>query len=142
MAKINLRGYYPDFYAADYIIEVPNELARQLRQWDREESAYERRRYRYKAHYSLDRDDGIEHDVLFVPLSPCELYECRVTYEQLYAAMSALPNKQRSRIFAHYFLGMSKTAIAHTEGVSKETVGESIQKGLKNIGRYLEKNLL
>lgn len=94
MAKINLREYYPDFYTADFIIDVPDKLVGQFLQWERDERAYERQRYRYKAHYSLDRNDGIEHDILFVSLSPCEIYERKVTYEQLHAAISMLPDKQ------------------------------------------------
>lgn len=138
MAKINLREYYPDFYTADFIIDVPDELVGQLLQWERDERAYERQRYRYKAHYSLDRSDGIEHDILFVSLSPCEIYERKVTYEQLHAAISMLPDKQGKRIYAHYFLGMSQTAIARAEGVSRNVVCASIKRGLKNMERILK----
>lgn len=141
MAKINLRDYYPDFYAVDFIIDVPEELADQFLQWERDERAYERQRYRHKAHFSLDRDDGIEHDVVFLSLSPCEIYERKVTYEQLHVAISALPDKQGKRIYAHFLMGMSKTAIARVEGVDERAVRGSIERGLKNIERYL-KNLL
>lgn len=141
MAKINLREHYPDFYTADFIIDVPDELAGQLLQWERDERAYERKRYRYKAHYSLDRDDGIEHDILFVSLSPCEIYERKVTYEQLHAAISILPDKQGKRIYAHYFLGMSQTAIARAEGVSRNVVCASIKRGLKNMEHILKNSM-
>ena len=139
MSKINLREYYPDFYTTDFIIDVPYELAEQLLQWERDEGAYERRRYRYKAHFSLDRGDGIEHDILFVSLSPCEIYERKVTYEQLHAAISELPDKQARRIYAHYFLGMSKAAIARAEGVAPSTVKSSIAHALRNMEAYMKK---
>lgn len=141
MSKINLREYYPDFYTTDFIIDVPYELAEQLLQWERDEGAYERRRYRYKAHFSLDRGDGIEHDILFVSLSPCEIYERKVTYEQLHAAISELPDKQAKRIYAHYFLGMSKGAIAKAEGVNKSQITRSIQAALTRIETFLKKVL-
>lgn len=141
MAKINLRDYYPDFYTADCIIDVPDKLAEQFLQWERDERAYERQRYRYKAHFSLDRDDGIEHDILFVSLSPCEIYERKVTSEQLHSAISKLPDKQGRRIYAHYFLGMSKAAIARAEGVSRNVVSVSIKRGLENLERILKKSL-
>lgn len=141
MSKINLRDYYPDFYTTDFTIDVPDELAEQLQQWERDEGAYQRQRYRYKAHYSLDRDDGIEHDILFVSLSPCEIYERKVTAEQLHAAISALPDKQGRRIYAHYFLGMSKAAIARAEGVSRNVVNISIKRGLESLERVLKKSL-
>lgn len=82
MTKINLREQYPDFYKTDYIIEVPDEVAAVMKEHDRLEAAYRRRTYYHKAHYSLDRGDGIEYDALFVSMTPCELYERKVTMEQ------------------------------------------------------------
>lgn len=138
MTKINLREYYPDFYATDCMIEVPDEVAALMAAYERAEAAYYLRRYRHKAYYSLDRVDGIENDILFVSLSPCEIYERKVTVEQLHAAIAALPDKQAKRIYAHYFLGMSKSAIAKAEGVSKAVVGEAIERGLKNMEKFLK----
>ncbi|MCY1714925.1 sigma factor-like helix-turn-helix DNA-binding protein [Caproiciproducens galactitolivorans] len=141
MVKINLRKYYPDFYTADCIIEVPDEVASLMDSYEHAEDAYYLRRYRHKAYYSLDRGDGIERDILFVSLSPCEIYERKVTVEQLHAAIAALPDKQAKRIYAHYFLGMSKSAIAKAEGVSKTVVGDAIDRGLKNMETFLKKFL-
>lgn len=53
MAKINLRDYYP-FYQHDEYVEVSDELAAELSQWERSESTQKRKKYRYHAHYSLD----------------------------------------------------------------------------------------
>jgi len=133
MVKINLRKYYPDFYTADCIIEVPDEIAALMNSYEHAEAAYCLRRYRHKAYYSLDRGDGIEHDILFVSLSPCEIYERKVTVEQLHAAIAALPDKQAKRIYAYYFLGMSKSTIAKAEGVNKSQISRSINKALKNM---------
>ena len=72
----------------------------------------DRRTYRHKAYYSLDRDDGLEHEALFVALSPHELYERKVTMQELHAAIASLPNKQAKRIYAHFILGMTKQDIA------------------------------
>ncbi|ADU27451.1 RNA polymerase sigma factor [Ethanoligenens harbinense] len=141
MTRINLRDYYPDFYTTDCIIEVPDEVAVLMDSYERAEAAYYLRRYRHKAYYSLDRGDSIERDILFVSLSPCEIYERKVTIEQLHAAIAALPDKQAKRIYAHYFLGMSKSVIARAEGVSKTVVGEAIDRGLKNMEKFLKKSL-
>jgi RNA polymerase sigma-70 factor (ECF subfamily) len=141
MAKINLRKYYPDYYDTDFIIEVPDEVAALMDSYEHAEAAYYLRRYRHKAYYSLDRGDGIEHDMLFVSLSPCEIYERKVTVEQLHAAIIALPDKQAKRIYAHYFLGMSKSAIAKAEGVNESAVRDGIDRGLRNIEKFL-KNFL
>lgn len=141
MAKINLRIYYPDYYDTDFIIEVPDEVAALMDSYEHAEAAYYLRRYRHKAYYSLDRGDGIEHDMLFVSLSSCEIYERKVTVEQLHAAIIALPDKQAKRIYAHYFLGMSKSAIAKAEGVNESAVRDGIDRGLRNIEKFL-KNFL
>jgi RNA polymerase sigma-70 factor (ECF subfamily) len=106
--------------------------------YEHAEAAYYLRRYRHKAYYSLDRGDGIERDILFVSLSPCEIYERKVTAEQLHAAVAALPDKQAKRIYAHYFLGMSKSAIAKAEGVNKSQISRSINKALKNMEAVLK----
>ena len=141
MVEINLRKYYSDFYIADCIIEVPDEVAKTLDSYKHTEAAYYLRRYRHKAYYSLDRGDGIEKDILFVSLSPGEIYERKVTTEQLHAAIASLPDKQAKRIYAYYFLGMSKNTIAKTEGVSKAVVGEAIVRGLRNMEKFLKKYL-
>ena len=103
------------------------------------EAAYYLRRYRHKAYYSLDRGDGIEKDILFVSLSPCKIYKRKVTTVQLYAAIASLPDKQAKRIYAHYFLGMSKAEIARAEGVSVNSVQDAIAWGLKNIEKSLKR---
>ena len=72
MAKINLRDYYP-FYNSDLFVEIPDEIKDALLEAERLEKNYIRRRFYNKAHYSLDADDGIEKDILFVSLSPCEI---------------------------------------------------------------------
>ena len=141
MTKINLREHYPNYYNTDYIIEVPDEVAAIMLEYDRLDAAYRRRTYYHKAHYSLDRGDGIEYEALFVSMTPCEIYERKVTMEQLHAAIAALPDKQAKRVYAHYFLGLTVTAIAKSEGVSAASVSESIQRGLRNMETFLKNRL-
>ena len=138
MTKINLRDYYP-FYQHDCVIEAPEEVAEVMQEMNRLEDSYQRRLYRYKAYYSLDCGDGIENDILFISLSPCEIYERKVTYAQLHAAIISLPDKQAKRIYAYYFLEMSKAAIAKAEGISEVAVRDAIDRGLRNIEKYLKK---
>ena len=64
MAIINLRDYYP-FYTSDCFMEVSEEVAEMFKEFDRKEAAYRLRTYRHKAYYSLDRDDGLEHEAVF-----------------------------------------------------------------------------
>ncbi len=140
MKKINLRDYYP-FYKSDFFIEVADEIALLLKRFELDDNAYRLRTYRHKAYYSLDRNDGIEHEMVFISLSPQEIYERRITNHELYAAINSLPEKQAKRIYAYFFLCMSKAAIAEAEGVRESAVRESIERGLKNIEKFL-KNFL
>ena len=140
MTEINLRDYYPDYYKTDYIVTVPDEVAVIMREHDRLEAAYRRRTYYHNAYYSLDRNDGIEYEALFLSMSPYEIYERKVTMEQLHAAIAALPDKQAKRLNAFYFLGMSKAEIARAEGVNKSQVTRSINRALASLEKFL-KNL-
>ena len=139
MAKINLRDFYP-FYNTDFFIDIPDVVNAALLEAERLERNYIRRRFYNKAYYSLDADDGIEKDILFVSLTPYEICERKMTAKQLHAAMASLPDKQRKRIYAHYILGISKLDIARAEGVNESAVRDSIERGLKNMEIFL-KNL-
>jgi len=74
-------------------------------------------------------------------MTPCEIYERKVTMEQLHAAMVSLPDKQAKRVYAYYFLGLTVTAIAKSEGVSATSVNESVQRGLRNMETFLKNRL-
>lgn len=140
MKRINLKDYY-DHISIDTYINVPDEVYDIFEAYRKAEQAYQSKRHYHKAYYSLDRDDGIEYRALFVSLSPDEIYERKLTSEQLHAAIATLPDKQAKRIYAHFFLGMSKAVIAKSEGVNKSQVTRSINKGLSHIEKYL-KNIL
>lgn len=140
MTTINLRDYYP-FYTHDCFIDVPDEVAELFKEFDRKEAAYRLRTYRHKAYYSLDRNDGIEHEALFVSPSPYELYERKISIQELHTAISNLPDKQAKRVYAHFILGMSQADIAKVEGVSKMAVCYSIEKALKSMRKFLKNSL-
>lgn len=141
MTKINLREQYPDFYKTDTFIEVPDEVAETMLAFDRQEAAARRRTYYHRAFYSLDRGDGIEYDAIFTSVTPWEVYERKVTLEQLHAAVAALPDKQAKRIYAHFFLGLTMREVAQAEGVSAMAVNSSILRGLRSMEKFLKKVL-
>ena len=91
---------------------------------------------RYKAHYSLDCDNGIENAILMKPQTPEMLLEEKQLREKLYAAVMALPEKQAKRIYARYYLGMRVGEIAAAEGVDPSRVRDSIRRGLKQLAKY------
>lgn len=137
MAIINLRDYYP-FYQLNQYVEVPDEIVVQMQQWKRDEKAYLRKRNRYQAYFSLDKNGGIERDILVVSITPDEHYERTITYKQLYEALASLPDRQAKRIIAHYVLGISQADIARAEGVSRNAVLTSIRRGLKKLAIILK----
>lgn len=46
------------------------------------------------------------------------------------------------RIYAHFFLGMSNADIARLEGCDITSVRDGIKRGLRQLEKYFEKNLL
>ena len=64
MQKINLRDLYPDAYKTDVFVDVAEEVLTAIRDQQQDDAAYERRKFRHKAYYSLNRGDGIENDAL------------------------------------------------------------------------------
>ena len=60
MQKVNLRDLYPDTYKTDAFVDVTEEVLAAIRGQEQDDAAYERRKFRHKAHYSLNREDGIE----------------------------------------------------------------------------------
>ena len=127
-------GIYESYQSAGYLPSLYTGLFCK-------EAAYRLRTYRHKAYYSLDRNDGIEHEALFVALSPHELYERKVTMQELHAAISRLPDKQAKRIYAHFILGMTKKDIARAEGVHEKVVRVAIERGLRSLEKILKKIL-
>ena len=138
MKKINLRDVYP-FYENDCFVMVDDEIAEIFEESKRKELNYQRKVYWNKAHYSLYRDDGIEHDAIFISLSPYEIYERKMTKQELHAAIAKLPDIQAKRIYAYYFLDMNKSEIARAEGVSVKAVCKSINQGLQTLEKELKK---
>ena len=135
MKKVNLRDLYPDVYKTDQFVEVTEDVLETIRAAERAEGAYDRRMYRYKAHYSLDCDNGIENAILLKPQTPEMLLEEKQLREQLYAAVMALPEKQAKRIYARYY-PMRVSEIAVAEGVDPSRVRGSIRRGLKQLAKY------
>lgn len=140
MKKIILRTQYP-WYKGDEYIEVSDEIADFFASLSRAERAYYEKVRNNKAFYSLDAEDGIESSILFVAESPDELYEKKLTNEELYKAIRMLPELQAKRISALYFQGLTMTKIAEIEGVSVEAVSKSVEKGLTNLEKIFKRGL-
>ena len=138
MKEINLRELYPNIYKTDTYVEVFDDVLETIKAHERAEAARERKMYRYKAHYSLDRGDGIEHDALYRPATPEEIILEKTVREKLCTAIRTLPEKQAKRLYAHFYLGMSKAELARQEGVTENAVRESINRGLTHLADQME----
>ena len=137
MTTINLKDYYPWYLTNEYI-EVPDEVAAELRAGKLAEAAHaERVRYN-KAYYSLDCDDGIEYSACVHEPSPQELLERMERFCDLWNALNTLPETQGLRIDACIIEGKSMTEVAEADGVSVAAVHKSIQQGLKSMKKYLQ----
>ena len=135
---INLRDFYP-WYTQDEFIEVSDEVAAELLVDKRYEKASERQMYRYKAHYTLDADNGIEASAIIHSTDdPAVVLEMKERFCSLCRALNSLPEIQGRRVEAHYLLGMSRKEIAAAEGVSESSVNESIDRGLRAMKKYLQ----
>ena len=139
MQKINLRELYPDIYKTDTYLEISDEVQAVFLADKRAEARYLRQVYNYKAHYSLDCDNGIEKAVVQHPLTPEEILEDKQLRDQLYAAVMELPDKQAKWIYARFYLGMTIKEIAKVEGVDLSWVYKSIKRGLKRLRKKVQK---
>lgn len=139
--KVNLRILYPTEYKVDIFVEVSTEVCDVLRLSQLSEDAYERRIYRYNAHYSLDCKDGIESSALIQPLVPEDILENKWLHLQLWKAVQKLPTAQRRRIYARFYLGMTIAEIARKEMVDQRRVGKSIQRGLEKLELIIQSDM-
>ena len=140
MTTINLKDYYPWYLTNEYI-EVPDEVAAELRAGKLAEAAHaERVRYN-KAYYSLDCDDGIEYSACVHEPSPQELLERMDRFCHLWNALNSLPEVQGVRVEAHLILGKSYRQIAREQGVDKSVVRRSVKRGMAAMKKYLKKVL-
>ena len=136
--KINLRNFYP-WYTKDEFVEVSDEVAAELLADKRYEQAYERQMYRYKAHYSLDVDNGIEAAVIVHSTdNPDAVLAMKTRHCRLCRALNSLSETQGRRIEAHYLLGMSITEIAAADGTGERNIRKSISRGLASMKIFLE----
>ena len=136
MIEINLRDFYPECYRNDYFMEVPEELAEQLKKWHREEEARRIMKLRYKAYYSLDRDEGIERSILSCKSSAEDEYLKTEELRKLNEAFYQLTDLQAKRIYEHVCLGRSIAEIAREEERDFTTIKEAIERSIRTLQKF------
>ena len=140
MTTINLKNYY-HWYKHDEYIDVPDEVAEELKADKLYEASYQRQLMRNKAHYSLDCDDGIEYTACLANPTPQELIERMELFYYLWNALNSLPEVQGRRVEACIILGASYREQARIEGVGKSSIRMSVLYGLENMRKYLKNYL-
>lgn len=122
MKIINLKDFYTSIYSHDCFCDVPDEVAELLVLYERREKSHRRLVYKYKAHFSLDRDDGLQNEAAQFTPSAEDAYENNIIRQALFTGLSELTDKQLSRLYAHFFLDMSYMQIACIENVDESAV--------------------
>ena len=95
----------------------------------------------WRTDYAPHSPEEAFHPRFVEALSPHELYERKVTMQELHAAIASLPDKQAKRIYAHFILGMTKQDIARAEGVHEKVVRVAIERGLRRLEKILKNSL-
>ena len=124
MKRVNLKYLYPDIYKEDVLVEVEDIVYKILR---KKESII-------ASDYNDTNDE----------LTQCENLRDSIYLkdmrERILLALSQLPLQQSNRIYLVYYLGFSKTEIAHIEGCTEGAIRKSIKRGLLQLKRILRKN--
>ena len=134
MTTINLKDFYY-WYLTDEPLVVPDAVAEELLAGKRYEPTHQRRLKRNNAQYSLDAGDGIENSACEFEPSPQELLDRKEDFERLCRALNSLPETQGRRVDACIILGKSYCEVA--EGVDVSSVRESVERGLRNMRKFL-----
>ena len=132
MITINLKDFYY-WCKEDIFVKITDEMLEAMKAADRQQEAYRRRTYRYKAQYSLDCNDGVENDVLYHVPSPEEIYISEETTRELFTAIGQLTAVQQRRLIAYYFEGLNVRQIAEKEGVNHGSVTQSVKAALRKL---------
>ena len=138
MAKVDLEKLCP-WLTEDKRAEISDEEAEAISKDLNHGESHQRKIYRYNANYSLDRQDGIEFETSDKIKSPLSIIIEDLDRQLIHAAIAKLPDKQAKRIYAFFFLEMSVTEIAKAEGVSKQSVTDSLTHATKNLKNSLTK---
>ena len=106
MKRLKLKDEYY-WCSGDDSIEVSDEVAEAFSQFHHEVERYRAKARYHRAFYSIDTTSGLDRHILFVVATPDEVYEKKVSQEQMYTAINQLSEIQARRIYAKFFQGMS-----------------------------------
>ena len=111
--------------------EISKEIFDLLNQFELEDLSYLNEVDR---HYAYSDQAGLELQTnsLNLPSLPEDMFE----YDDLYAGINKLPEKQRKRLVLYYFHNLTLEEIARLEGVSFQTISKSIALAIKKLSKF------
>lgn len=115
-------------------IEVEEALGGLLLELDRQEANNTRAETR--RHVSLS-ELSYEGSLFDAGIDVPEAVWAQISADALREALQKLPATQRELIVQVYFQGRRPAEIARTEGVSRQSVSERLQRALKKLQKYL-----
>lgn len=115
-------------------IEVEEALGGLLLELDRQEANNTRSETR--RHISLS-ELSYEGSLFDAGIDVPEAVWAQISADALREALQKLPAAQRELIVQVYFQGRRPAEIARTEGVSRQSVSERLQRALKKLQKYL-----
>lgn len=115
-------------------IEVEETLGGLLLELDRQEANNTRAETR--RHISLS-ELSYEGSLFDAGIDVPEAVWAQISADALREALQKLPATQRELIVQVYFQGRRPAEIARTEGVSRQSVSERLQRALKKLQKYL-----
>lgn len=136
---VNLKDLY-DWCKEDVFVEITEEMLEAMKAADRQESAYKRRTYYHRAHYTLDMGDGIANECVIKQETPEEAYIKKEIEKILTAALNTLTEAQQRRLKLYYFDGMRYSQISRMEGVTDGSISSSIKSALKHLSKQKKVN--
>ena len=135
MVTINLKKYYPDYYKEDTYVELPEDVADFMEKDRPKPASARRKKYRYKAQYSLDAGDGIEEEAIVRAFKEAqEQEELRIRLEW---SMRTLTKVQYRRVIMRFDKEMKYKDIAKAENVTVNAIEDSIKGALKKMRENL-----
>jgi len=137
MKTVNLRYQYPDYYSADELINLDDDVAEELIAEHKYIKSHIQRMHRSKT-FLIDPADMWGVEFSYTHDDPAVIIEMADEHCRLCQALSSLPDVQRRRIEAHYLHKKSQKSIAADEKVTKGSVSLSISRGLAAMRKIME----
>ena len=138
MKVVRIKDLYPETIDRQDFCIITDKINDVFTISKKEEKALQRKEYRYKAHYSLDHNDGIEKAILIYSPSAEEIFFEKMKRQEIRDALKKLTKKQYRRFMAFYDLNLNYAQIARIEKVDPKSVKESIESARKKIENLLE----